>query len=236
MLADVITGSPETVSDCFCPAHVMLHFPRLQKAHSSHPEIKPVSMVCVLVWLHLLSKKRKGDVTSKNLKRMAFIKIGKSKFKKMAFIKIGNSFNTEIDDAAMKERAADKKATSNQDVKNAATQAGQGMRGGVEAGSAATCGDWVGIMLDTPTMGGMEIAVERQETMSTFSSFQNHCRFGNPLPATEGATGTHKKQQKVGKNKDFCKDSLRRTGLCQTGKSAVNSLNVILSVKPMASC
>ena len=63
-------------------------------------------------------------------------------------------------------------------------------------------------------MEELEIELERQEMMSTFSSFQNYYRFGDPLPATEGVMRIYKKRQKVGEVKDFSEDSLRRVGLC----------------------
>lgn len=178
--------------DC-CSLYILVHFPHDDVAFLSHREVEPGRMVCVLAWLHKISKN--SGLTLKEFRSMGFT--------------IGDAFEKEIEDAQKKREAGGKgNAGNNQGAKKGdhKTQKMQSKKR-----SAAT---WVGeeMCLDLVASEELEAERERVEKLATFSAFQNYYRFGDPLPASDGVLFVHQKQEMLGKMTHY-ENGLARVGL-----------------------
>lgn len=184
--------------DCFC-IHILVHFPGEKKSYLSHREVEPGRIVCIVAWLHMMSKR--ANVTLKDFKDMGFT--------------IGNAFEEEIRNAATK-RTADKgkgqKGEGNKSKKAKPTGSQQEEMDNISVDR--DCDD-VEMHIDMGMIEEMEIAEARAERMSTFSSFQNYYRFGDPLPATEAVMRLLENQEICGE--DTCHDRLARVGMQYSG-------------------
>ena len=174
--------------DCFC-IHILVHFPGEKKAYLSHREVEPGRIVCVLAWLHMISKK--NDWTLEDFQAMG--------------LAIGSAYEDEIADAAKKRGAEGKATTSNHsdDDKSDKVKRVKKKVGKKRSAFCASNYDSGATVIDMTLIDQSEMEQERSKKMTTFSAFQNFYRFGDPLPVTEDVIRVLQEQEKLSSEETY---------------------------------
>ena len=151
---------PQVLYSMLCDGlclHVLVHFPRSNVAYLSHREIEPGRMTCVVTWLHNVAAR-------KNLTEAEFLEMG---------LQIGDYLDAEVKETLQKKRERKpepgRRRTEGKPKKNL---------GSIAPKSKTMC-------IDVVADEERERLEAEQREFSAFLSFQNHYRYGDPLPLTE---------------------------------------------------
>jgi hypothetical protein len=170
-----------------CCLHVLVHFPCEKKAFLSHREIEPGRITCVIAWLHTLSAR--DDLTVDQFLELGFM--------------VGNTIQTEVKASQTK-----RGRLGNQKVKGSS-------RHGTSVPKQASGGQKRGLntdmCLDTKDDEQRDLELEQHRKLATFSHFQNHYRFGDELPMTEGVLNVFQKDTHPGHTMSAA-ELMRRAG------------------------
>ena len=151
---------PQVLYSMLCDGlclHVLVHFPRSNVAYLSHREIEPGRMACVVTWLHKLSAR--NDLTETEFLEMGLV--------------VGDYLDAEVKETMQKKR--ERKPEPGRRMTEGKTK---NNLGSTAPKSKSMCIDVVA----DEKHGRLEA---EQREFSAFLSFQNYCRYGDPLPLTE---------------------------------------------------
>jgi hypothetical protein len=173
----VLLHSPQAIYSVLCDVfclHVLVYFPAEKKAYLSHREVEPGRMVCVLAWVHSIS-------TRDNLSVQEFLKMG---------FMISGSFKDEIR-ASQKKRGIDPGEADNQ---SSSARSDRSQRQPRQTKKRNASMEHEIMCIDVVASEKQEAEREEQTKLDTFSLFQNHYHFGDPLPLTAGVLSEMEKR------------------------------------------
>jgi hypothetical protein len=174
-----------------CCLHVLVYFPAEKKAYLSHREVEPGRMVCVLAWVHSISTRDNFSV---------------QEFLNMGFI-VSGSFKDEVR-ASQKKRGIEPGEADDQSS-SARSDRSQRQPRHTKKRSASMEHE---MCIDVVASEKQEAEREEQTKLDTFSLFQNHYHFGDPLPLTEGVLSEMEKKERL-QSKNVYECTLGRVGL-----------------------
>jgi hypothetical protein len=174
-----------------CCLHVLVYFPFEKKAYLSHREVEPGRMVCVLAWVHSISRRGKLSVQE-------FLEIG---------LDVSGSFTDEIK-ASQKKRGIDPDKAGGQSSSTRSDRSQQQPRHANKRSASMEHE----MCIDVVTSEKQEAEREEQKKLDTFSLFQNYYHFGDPLPLTEGVLSEMERKERL-QSKTVYESTLGRVGL-----------------------
>lgn len=165
------------LSDCL-GLYILIHFGNSQNAYLSHREILPGRIVPLLVWL--LSLDKEGNLDEETFKNMDLINVGKTFEEEIAGKKNKSSQN----------RAQSKKsnAKNGNPPKINKNKGGKTRKVNEESKKKIHNYNFNDERIEVIDFEAMFIAEQEEEEskdLEMFIAYQNHYRYGDPLPTTE---------------------------------------------------